>query len=267
MNILDMNSENGYPSTFSGLLKLVGKLRGPDGCPWDQKQTRETFRDQFLEETYELIDALDAGDSESICEESGDVLLHVAFQILLAKESDSFSETQVFKSIIDKLINRHPHVFKGANIEDENHLLKNWDEIKKTEKTHSNYKSILDGMPKAMSSLSISQKMQNRVSRVNFDWEDLNGVLNKISEEISEFNKSETDVDKEHELGDILFSVVNLCRWNNVDAESALRKSYKRFEKRFKFIEKSCENQGRLVDGLSISEQNDLWERAKTEDN
>ena len=267
MNILDTNSQKGYPSTFNGLLKLVAKLRGSDGCPWDQKQTRETFRNQFLEETYELIDALDTGNSESICEESGDVLLHIAFQIQLAKETDSFSETQVFKNIIGKLINRHPHVFKGVKIEDEKHLLKNWDEIKRTEKNHSHYKSILDGMPKTMSSLSTSQKMQSRVARVNFDFEDLDGVLNKISEEISEFNKSKTDFDKEHELGDVLFSIVNLCRWNNIDAESALRKSYKRFEKRFKFIEKSCENQGAAVNELSLSEQNDLWERAKTEDN
>ena len=267
MNILDTNSKNGYPSTFDGLLKLVERLRGPDGCPWDQKQTRETFRNQFLEETYELIDGLDNGDDESICEESGDVLLHIAFQIQLAKETNSFSATQVFKNIIDKLINRHPHVFKGFKIKGENHLLKNWDEIKKTEKTHSNYKSILDGMPKAMSSLSISQKMQNRVARVNFDLEDLDGVLSKITEEISEFNRSETDVDKEHELGDVLFSVVNLCRWNNVDAESALRKSYKRFESRFKYIEEACENQNRSVDELSLSEQNDLWEKAKIEDN
>ncbi|PZC46808.1 MAG: tetrapyrrole methylase family protein / MazG family protein [Chloroflexi bacterium] len=267
MNILNTNSKNGYPSTFDGLLKLVEKLRGPDGCPWDQKQTRETFRNQFLEEAYELIDGLDNANNESICEESGDVLLHIAFQIQLAKETNSFSATQVFKNIIDKLINRHPHVFKGVKIEGENQLLKNWDEIKKTEKAHSNYKSILDGMPKAMSSLSISQKMQKRVERVNFDWEDLDGVLNKISEEISEFNKSETDADKEHELGDILFSIVNLCRWNNVDAESALRKSYKRFEKRFKFIEESCEKKGRSVDELTLSEQNDLWAKAKTENN
>ena len=180
---------------------------------------------------------------------------------------DLFSETQVFKNIIDKLINRHPHVFEGAEIKDEKHLLKNWDDIKKTEKTHSNYKSILDGMPKAMSSLSVSQKMQKRVERVNFDWKDVDGVLKKISEEISEFNKSETDADREHELGDILFSIVNLCRWNNIDAESALRKSNKRFEERFKFIEESCEKQGRSVDGLSLSEQDDLWEKAKLENN
>ncbi len=267
MNILETNPENGYPSTFNGLLKLVEKLRGPDGCPWDQKQTRESFRNQFLEETYELIDALDEGKSESICEESGDVLLHIAFQIQLAKELDLFSETQVFKAIIDKLINRHPHVFEGVEIKDEKHLLKNWEEIKRTEKNHSNYKSILDGMPKAMSSLSVSQKMQKRVERVNFDWEDLDGVLNKISEEISEFNKSETDADREHELGDILFSIVNLCRWNNVDAESALRKSNKRFENRFKFIEKYCEKQDRPIDELSLSEQDDLWAKAKLEDN
>ena len=118
-----------------------------------------------------------------------------------------------------------------------------------------------------MSSLSVSQKMQKRVERVNFDWKDVDGVLKKISEEISEFNKSETDADREHELGDILFSIVNLCRWNNIDAESALRKSNKRFEERFKFIEESCEKQGRSVDGLSLSEQDDLWEKAKLENN
>ena len=131
MNILDTNSKDLYPSTFDGLLKLVDRLRSPNGCPWDRQQTRETFRNHFLEEAYELIDALDSGDSESICAESGDVLLHIAFQIQLARESGSFSGKQVLENVISKLINRHPHVFQNVNLKDEAHLLRNWDEIKK----------------------------------------------------------------------------------------------------------------------------------------
>ena len=265
MNILDTNSKDLYPSTFDGLLKLVDRLRSPNGCPWDRQQTRETFHNHFLEEAYELIDALDSGDSESICEESGDVLLHIAFQIQLARESGSFSGKQVLENVISKLINRHPHVFQNVNLKDEAHLLRNWDEIKKREKPNRNYSSILDGMPKAMPSLSLSQKIQTRVSRANFDWENLDGVLNKIGEEINEFRQSKTDSQKEHELGDILFSIVNFCRWNDVDAESALRKSNNRFTKRFKFIEKTCLDSGKVVNDLSVKQQNELWEKAKRE--
>ena len=253
-----------FDQNFEGLMSLVGLLRGPDGCPWDREQTRESFRDQFLEEAYELIEALDEGDPEAITEEVGDVLLHAAFQIQLGKETNAFNDEDVIGGLINKLIRRHPHVFAKANGDlNASDVLANWDDIKRAEKTKSEKMSTIDGVPTAMPSLSRAQDIQNKAARVGFDWNDILGVLDKVQEEINELKTARNSEAAEAEIGDLIFSIVNVARWIKVDAETALRKSNNRFSSRFKTMELIASQRGAEFGALPMEEKESLWAEAK----
>ena len=263
-----------FDPSFEGLMALVGRLRGPGGCPWDREQTRETFRDQFLEEAYELIEAVDEGDPGAIAEEVGDVLLHAAFQIQLGEEEGSFTDAGVFAGLIEKLVRRHPHVFKptggdpnGGNWDgndlDAKQLLTNWDDIKRAEKPAGDRPAAIDGVPSAIPSLAGAQRLGSKAARTGFDWDDVSGVLDKVQEEIAELKDAETPGQTEAELGDLLFSLVNLGRWLDIDAETALRKANQRFASRFRAMEELASERGADFKALTLSEKGALWQEAK----
>lgn len=251
-----------YSSDFAGLLQLVEFLRGPDGCPWDKKQTRNDLTRQFLEECYELIEAIDDSDLKSLSEELGDVLLHVAFQMRIAAEQEDFTPTEVFQWLQEKMVNRHPHVFGTLEVEDAEEVETNWEELKRIERQGTG-ESSLAGVPKAMPSLSYAQTIQIRAGRIGFDWQNIDAVLDKVHEEIKEIKDATTHEEREAEIGDLFFSLVNLSRWNGIDAESALRKANKRFYRRFRHMEQWAVDRDRTFSTLTAEEKDLLWNQAK----
>ena len=261
-----MKKNNNYEfSKFERLVELVQKLRNPDGCDWDKVQTRNSLIPYFIEEAYELIESIDEKDSVNIREELGDVLLHVIFQSQIASEKSDFDINDVIHGINEKLIDRHPHVF------DKSVLLTNklsndiWEEQKYNKKGR---KSRLDGVPKILPSIISSQRIQEKASSAGFDWDDISQVWEKLDEEISEvkFAQKEDNFNKiEGELGDLLFTVINLCRFFDVSAENALRKSNKKFIKRFQSLEKKVSNSGRDLKEYSQNELDSIWTEVKKE--
>ena len=256
-----MNSSD-YPGTFDGVVQLLQRLRGSDGCPWDREQTRDSLKSQFLEEAYELIEAIEQDDTEQMVEELGDVLLHVAFQVQIGEEAGEFNRENVFQALVKKLLRRHPHVFGDVEVADADEVVSKWQAIKQQERADTGA-SILDGAPKQMPALSYAQAIQERAARTGFDWEDLRGALDKISEEMEELEQAQSDSERESELGDVLFSIVNAARWQGIDAESALRHSNARFYQRFVTMERFSRERGLSFSGLSLDEKEALWQEAK----
>lgn len=249
------------PSQFSTLVDIITRLRGPGGCPWDKKQNHKSLRDSLLEECYEVLEALDDGDSQRLSVELGDLLMQVVFHAQIASEAGEFELADVIKSITTKLIRRHPHVFGSINVRDADEVLVNWEEIKKEERQKD--ASMLDGVPGAMPSLAYSQEIQGRVARVGFDWQEDGGVIEKLAEEVGEFKKAPTKEQREAEFGDLLFTLANIARRWGIDLEAALRQANRRFYKRFAHMEKLCRQRGLDFASLSFDEQNELWEEAK----
>jgi tetrapyrrole methylase family protein/MazG family protein len=245
---------------FETLVAFIARLRGPDGCPWDREQTHRTLREALLEECYEVLEALDEGDRAKLGEELGDLLMQIVFHAQMAAEAGDFSIEDVIRNINTKLVQRHPHVFGSAKVKDANEALVNWDMLKRKEKRVS---SLLASVPRKLPALSYSQEIQGRAARVGFDWEDLTGVIDKLAEEAREFREAENQEEKERELGDLLFTLVNVARRLEVDAESALREANRRFFKRFAHMEEVCRQRGVSFGELSFEEQNALWEEAK----
>jgi tetrapyrrole methylase family protein/MazG family protein len=253
-----------FDHSFEGLMEVLDRLRAPDGCPWDRGQTRESLRDQFLEEAYELVEALDEGDDDEIVEEVGDVLLHAAYQIQLGKEEGRFSEPDVIGALIAKLVRRHPHVFEAEREDlDALQVLANWDEIKRAEKPHSQRRSAVDGVPRATPSLAGAQAIQGKAQRTGFDWDDVAGVLEKVREEIDELSAATTAEEAEAEFGDLLFSLVNAARWLQIDAEAALRKANRRFAARFRAMEMLARERGDDFRALCAEDKESLWKEVK----
>ncbi len=251
-----MNQSRRY--TFQDLLEVMEKLRKE--CPWDREQTHESLKKYLIEEAYEVLDAIDSGKDEKLKEELGDLFLQPVFHSQIAKERRAFDINDVIDALVKKLIERHPHVFGDAKPEE---VLKNW-EKKKTESRES----ILEGIPKHLPALMRSQKLQDRASRVGFDFERIDQVFEKIEEEISELKDSLDKGEKEnieHEIGDILTAVVELARFVGVDAETALQKANDRFVRRFTFIEKEARKSGKTLESMSLEEMDTLWLRAKKE--
>ena len=251
--------------SFQALQEIVARLRAPDGCPWDQVQTHASLRSQLLEETYEVLEALDGDDPRQLKEELGDLLLHIVLHQQIAMEEGEFRSPEVVGHVVEKLIRRHPHVFTELEVAGTEEVLRNWESIKRGERESSGEgeKSILDGVSRSLPALARALALQERASRVGFDWQDVEGVLRKVGEELVEFQGAKTAGDQKAEIGDILFSLVNLARWLDVDAESTLREANDRFTARFKAIEARAAEQGRALTDVSLDELDALWEAAK----
>lgn len=256
----------GEGTSFESFAEIVAHLRAPNGCPWDREQTHESLRKHLLEESYEAISAIDSGDFADMREEFGDLLLQVVLQSQIANEEGQFNVNQVIQGIYSKIIRRHPHVFGDLKLESVDGVLANWEKLKEQERGKKrDGKGLLDGVPVALPALSQAQEYQDRAARVGFDWPEIEGVLDKIKEEIEEIKKAETDFELASEIGDLFFAIVNLARWKHVDAESVLRATNMKFKKRFAYIEQGAKKQGRELSTLSLDEMESLWQEAKTQ--
>ena len=248
-------------SQFTTLVAIIAKLRAPDGCPWDRKQTHASLRENLLEECYEVLEALDEGDSGKLRDELGDLLMQVVLHTQIATEAGEFELGDVISNINAKLIHRHPHIFGSQKVKDAEEVAHNWEVLKQEEREADT--SILDSVPKQMPALGYSQEIQRRVAQVGFDWEDIDGVIDKLAEEVSEFKRADSQKQRALEFGDLLFTLVNIARRLGVDLEAALRQANKRFYRRFSYMEELCRQRGVNFGELSFDEQNALWEEAK----
>jgi tetrapyrrole methylase family protein/MazG family protein len=248
-------------SQFSTLVDIIARLRAPDGCPWDRKQTHASLRENLLEEGYEVLEALDEGDSGKLCDELGDLLMQIVLHAQIAAEAGEFELGDVIRSITTKLIHRHPHIFGLQKVKDAEEVAHNWELLKGEERETG--ASILESVPKQMPALGYSQEVQRRVAQLGFDWEDVDGVIDKLVEEVGEFKQTETSEQRAREFGDLLFTLVNVARRLGVDLEAALREANRRFYKRFSYMEEVCCQRGLVLSKLSFDEQNTLWEEAK----
>lgn len=249
-------------SSLESFQDTIAHLRAPDGCPWDREQTHQSLRTALLEETYEVLTALDADDMDALCEELGDLLLQILLHAQIAVEEGDFSLAQVIEKINTKIKRRHPHVFGDVEVSGTAEVLHNWEEIKREEKGRVRG-SMLDNVPPTLPALAQAQSYQRRVARVGFDWPDVEGVVAKVAEETEELLRTSDATEREEELGDLLFSLVNLARWLKVEAESALRAANARFARRFAAMEVLCRQRGQHLADLSLAEQDALWEEVK----
>ncbi|MCA9970780.1 MAG: nucleoside triphosphate pyrophosphohydrolase [Anaerolineales bacterium] len=251
------------PASLATLAETVAVLRSPEGCPWDQEQTPQSMREGFLEETAEVLAALDEDSPDALAEELGDVLYHLVMQAQMASEVEEFRLTDVIAGIDSKLKRRHPHVWGDWEVQDSAEVVRNWEALKQTEKARPAAASLLDNIPLALPALARSQKIQGRVARVGFDWPAVEGVYEKLAEELAELRQAETNEARQAELGDVLFVLVNLARWLHVDAESSLREANGRFTRRFQFVESlAVERQLDLAE-LDFAALDGLWQEAK----
>lgn len=244
------------------LIETVRILRSEKGCMWDREQTHQSLRPNMIEEAYEAVDAIDDNDMKHLKEELGDVLLQVLLHSQIADEEKSFNIEDVAKELKDKLIRRHPHVFGEVNVSSTQEILDNWDSIKKEEKSHR--KSVMDGISKSQSALMSAHKISKRAVKTGFEWDCEKTLYKCVFSEIEEFNQACKSLNKDHaeeEMGDILFAIVNLARWNKIDAEQALLKSNKKFIKRFKKMEELAT---KPLEEYSFEEFDALWKQAKS---
>ena len=250
-------------AAFDRLLTIVDELR--ENCPWDKKQTMESLRHLTIEETYELSDAILEGDLEEVKEELGDLMLHLTFYARLAAEKKAFDMASVLNGICDKLIRRHPHIYGDTLAEDEATVKANWEQIKLKEKGNT---SVLGGVPRSLPALVKAMRIQEKASGVGFDWENGNQVWDKVEEEIKEF-KAETQVEtvnsqrKNEEFGDVLFSLINYARFQDINPEEALERTNKKFIKRFQYLERASKREGKSLAEMTLSEMDIYWEEAK----
>ena len=257
-----MNKEK-TEKPFTKLLNIVSQLRGPDGCPWDKEQTHKSLLPYFLEEAYEVIEGVEAGDMNSLKEELGDVLLHVVFQADIAQKNSEFTIEDSLNHVNEKLVRRHPHVFGDKKADAAFHAKQNWESAKHKEKKR---KYRLDGVPETLPALTRAQRLQEKASYTGFDWENIEQVWGKINEEIQELKEAQTDGIKKHieeEIGDVIFSIVNLARFLNISAEFALRKTNKKFTTRFKAVEDELKNRGKTVEDSNLEEMDTIWNEVK----
>lgn len=246
---------------FETLVSIVARLRAPDGCPWDRKQTHTSLREHLLEESYEVLEALDRGEPDKLCEELGDLLLQIVLHAQIAAEAGDFELGDVVRRINAKLIHRHPHVFGSSEAASVDEVLVNWEVLKKMERDSD--VSMLDGIPRQMPALTYAQSVQRRVARVGFDWESDDGVIDKLAEEVGEFRQAASQREKAAEFGDLVFTLANIARRLGIDLESALRETNERFYRRFAYMEKLCHQRGLNLIKLSLAEKDALWEEAK----
>jgi MazG family protein len=246
------------------------RLLAPDGCPWDREQTLETLIPFLIEETYEVIEAIEHGHPDEHCDELGDLLMQIVFQTALREAEGDFDIDDVISAITDKLIRRHPHVFADASAATSSEVLAQWEAIKAEEKrargSAEGRTRVLDGVPGALPALPQAQKISARVAKVGFDWEDAAGCSRKVREELDEVERAAASGDAaavEAEVGDLLFAVVSLARKHGVDAETALRRASRRFTRRFTYVEDRLHAEGRSPREASLAEMDALWDQAK----
>jgi len=244
-------------------MEIIEKLRGPDGCPWDREQTHESLLPYFIEEAYEVIEGVEAGDINSLKEELGDMLLHIVFQANIAEQNNEFTIEDSLNHVNEKLIRRHPHVFGDKKADAAFHAKQNWELQKHKEKKRE---SRLDGVPDSLPALTRAQRLQEKASYTGFDWKKIEDVWAKIHEEIQELKEAQENGDKSHieeEIGDTIFSFVNLARFMNLSAEAALRKTNRKFTTRFKAVEEELKKRGKDVEESNLDEMDEIWNRVK----
>ena len=240
------------------VVKTIKILRSPEGCPWDREQTHQSIRRNMLEEAYEAVEAIDENNSEHLKEELGDVLLQVLLHSQIADDNNEFNIQDVAKMLNDKLIHRHPHVFSNEKVKDSTEVITNWEKLKREEKKERT--RTLDGIVKSMPALSVAEKISKKVVQKGFEWKNIEDVYKCLFGEIDEFKSAINKQDKEMELGDVLFSLVNLARWEGIDPECALSKANNKFIKRFNKLE---EISNKKLDELTYEEYDALWKEAK----
>jgi tetrapyrrole methylase family protein/MazG family protein len=255
---------------FDILVNIMKKLRSPDGCMWDREQNHKTIKKNLIEETYEAIESIENDDYNGLREELGDLLLQVVFHCQIASEDKKFNISSVLKGIIKKLVRRHPHVFNGLDLTSSEKILQNWEEIKKKERKEKFKKpgSIFSGIPRSLPSLHYAFEIQNRASRVGFDWENAGDIFGKMDEELAEL-RNEIKQDRKKfisgEIGDVLFTIVNISRHLDIDCEQSLYETSKKFIKRFDSMERYADKNGLDFKKLPLKEKDKLWEIAKKE--
>lgn len=251
---------------LESLIEIMAKLRSKQGCPWDREQTHQSLIQYLIEESYEVIDAIKQENPQLLADELGDLLLQIVFHAQIATENDQFGMDEVINAVCNKMIRRHPHVFSDTKINSVGDVLTNWEEIKQQEKLNRDRTSILDGIPNHLPALMRAEKIQSKAKKSGFDWENIQGTLEKLNEEIKEFQTAISDKDQdnmEEELGDLLFSIVNVARHLDLDPELALARTNDKFIKRFHYIEAQAHAQNRSIDSMSLAEMDQLWEAAK----
>lgn len=252
---------------FTKLVDIVARLRSPEGCPWDREQTKVSLKPYLVEEVYEVIEAIDDNHSEKLKEELGDLLFQIIFQSQIASEMGDFTIKDVINSISEKIIKRHPHVFSNAKYDSVEEVTKQWFKRKNEEGRFN--ESLLNGVPKTLPALQRAQRLQSRAAIVGFDWNKTEDVMKKVEEEFAELktaihNHSQKEI--EEEIGDLLFALVNLCRFLSVNGEDALRKSINKFIQRFNYIEIKAKEMGKSLSDMTVEEMDKLWESKKLEE-
>jgi tetrapyrrole methylase family protein / MazG family protein len=247
---------------FSYLVQIMRKLRSPEGCPWDQEQTHESLRPYLIEEAYEFIDAINQQDDSAMLEELGDVLLQVIFHAVVAEDRYGFNLNEVIENLNEKLIRRHPHVFGTGHADTPDEVIQTWDAVKKTEGKERK-DSILDDIPKSFSAILTAYEQQKKASKVGFDWDDVAGLLDKMNEELAELANASNAIEREKELGDVLFTVVNVARFYKIDPEVALFQTTRKFDRRFRHVELRAKENGRPMEDYGIDQLEAWWQEAK----
>jgi len=251
--------------SFDDLVKLMTTLRGPNGCPWDRKQTLESLKPFVIEESYEVVDAITNDDRAALLEEIGDFLLQAVFITELTREEGSFDVYDSITAIHDKLVRRHPHVFGDVEAKDAEQVLVNWEKLKRDERKQEN-KGVLSGVPASLPALLKATRLTEKAARVGFDWRGTEEVFHKVDEEIAELREAIDSGDKDHvrdEIGDLLFTIANIARKLEVNAEEALQSTNRKFIRRFESMESHVHGEGRNLDQLTLEEMDALWDEAK----
>ncbi len=246
---------------FQTLVDIFDRLRGEGGCPWDREQTHRSIRENLLQETHEVLEALDEDNARKLCEELGDLLMQIVFHARIASEYGEFNIGDVIEGINKKLIYRHPHVFGDVKVKNSGEVVQNWEELKHKEKGKE--ESVVSGVPKELPALTYSQEIQRRAATAGFDWKDAGDIMAKLVEEVGELKEAGSKKQQEAEFGDIMFTLVNVARRMDIDLETALRETNLKFYRRFIKMEELARERGLEFSRLPLSEQDKLWEEAK----
>jgi MazG family protein len=270
------NSSTG--AKFEKLVEIMATLRGPNGCPWDKQQDFNSLKPMLVEEVYEVLEAIEEKNFDGLSEELGDLLLHIVFHAQLGKESGQFDINTVLDKISEKLVRRHPHVFGDETASSPEEVIKNWEAIKAQEKAAKlknrtpEQRSLLEGIPSKLPAIHEAHQISSRAARVGFDWPDVEGIFEKLQEEVRELREVIAEGDDggrrerlEDEIGDMLFVIVNIARYLKIDSESALKRANRKFKSRFQYMENELAKQGKTVEQVSLDEMEALWQKAKSE--